>query len=558
MPVLIRILCGALMLPMLALSPLAAAERAPVVADPVPLEPILAGEFALQAGKLADAARWYLEAARAVDGDAGLAERATRIAMLAGDDARSGQAVALWARRDPDALGMLASRAALALGKGQLRPARRDLLARLRPRDPTGWRFALVALASGGRDPGAPATLLAELVDAGAIPDDIEAWQEFGRLALRLDQPQLTKRMVAEVVRRFPDEPRVALLHATQLNQDGRRDEALEVLAGVEPRIDGDLELRNALAFAYDAVGDAVAAERVLATGEQDLQSWGMRASLLAKQQDKTALADLYEGLVKAEPEPDAAHQLLLGKIAEFLKRHQEAVAWYEAVPQGPHRSEARLRAINARHELGDRQGALAQVRALQTDASVEDDVRRDAYLLEAELHQRSNQPAAEIEVLGRGLAAWPDEGALLYARALAWERVDDIERAEADLRRLLVSEPENVAALNALGYTLADRTTRYQEALELIDRARVAEPDNAAIVDSYGWVLYRLGRNEEALVHLRRAWTLAKDPEIAAHVGEVLWVLGRKDEARHYFDEARKLDPENRALQRATEKLGT
>ncbi|MCY1463479.1 putative PEP-CTERM system TPR-repeat lipoprotein [compost metagenome] len=92
---------------------------------------------------------------------------------------------------------------------------------------------------------------------------------------------------------------------------------------------------------------------------------------------------------------------------------------------------------------------------------------------------------------------------------------------------------------------------------MELIDRARVAEPDNAAIVDSYGWVLYRLGRNEEALVQLRRAWTLAKDPEIAAHVGEVLWVLGRKDEARRFFDEARKLDPENRALQRVIEKYG-
>ena len=84
-----------------------------------------------------------------------------------------------------------------------------------------------------------------------------------------------------------------------------------------------------------------------------------------------------------------------------------------------------------------------------------------------------------------------------------------------------------------------------------------MAEPDNAAIVDSYGWVLYRLGRNDEALVHLRRAWTLNKDPEIAAHVGEVLWVLGQKDEARRFFDEARKLDPDNRALQRAIEKLG-
>ncbi|KAG0922599.1 hypothetical protein G6F32_014590 [Rhizopus arrhizus] len=93
----------------------------------------------------------------------------------------------------------------------------------------------------------------------------------------------------------------------------------------------------------------------------------------------------------------------------------------------------------------------------------------------------------------------------------------------------ILVTDPENVPALNALGYTLADRTGRLQEALELIDRARVAEPDNAAIVDSYGWVLYRLGRKEAALVQLRRAWTLAKDPEIAAHVGEVLWVLGKQ-----------------------------
>jgi Flp pilus assembly protein TadD len=139
----------------------------------------------------------------------------------------------------------------------------------------------------------------------------------------------------------------------------------------------------------------------------------------------------------------------------------------------------------------------------------------------------------------------------------LAWERKDDVPRAEADLRKILVAEPESVAALNALGYTLADRTHRYQEALELIERARVAEPDNSAIIDSYGWVLYRLGRNEEALVQLRRAWSLTKDPEVAAHVGEVLWVTGQKEEARRFFDEARKLDPDNRALLRAIEKLG-
>ncbi|REP66748.1 hypothetical protein DSJ19_00330, partial [Mycobacterium tuberculosis] len=97
----------------------------------------------------------------------------------------------------------------------------------------------------------------------------------------------------------------------------------------------------------------------------------------------------------------------------------------------------------------------------IQSDATVDDDARRDAYLLEAELRQRGNDDAGELDALARGLAAYPDENALLYARALAWERRDDIPRAEADLRKVLVTDPENIAALNALGYTLADRTQR-------------------------------------------------------------------------------------------------
>jgi len=310
------------------------------------------------------------------------------------------------------------------------------------------------------------------------------------------------------------------------------------------------------VAIAYDSLGQPAAAERVLAFGPQDVQTWGMRASLLAKQGDKAALSNLYNELSRQAAKPDPAQRLLLGRIAEYLKRYPEAVQWYHSVPGGDELSEARLRAANAQALAGRLPLALEEVHAIQSDAVVDDDVRRDAYLLEAELRQRGDDSAGELDALARGLAAYPDDNGLLYARALTWERRDDIPRAEADLRKILVTDPENVPALNALGYTLADRTGRLQEALELIDRARVAEPDNAAIVDSYGWVLYRLGRKEEALVQLRRAWTLAKDPEIASHVGEVLWVLGKHDEARHFFDEAAKLDPENRALLRAREKF--
>jgi predicted Zn-dependent protease len=564
MPALIRI-SSVLLLSLSAASALAAPATTPVapapgkakVAETAPLTPVMAGEFALQAGKLGDAARWYLEAAEAGTDDAGLAERATRIAMLANDDTRAARALALWEKRAPRTLAMRSAAAALDMRQADVKAARTELGVMLKDPDPRGWKFAIAALIGGGRDPAIPAQVLGGLVDDNAIPDQLEVWQELGRLAMRMDRPDLAKRMVDEVVKRFPNEPRVALLNASQLAQAGKEDEARALLVGVEPKSRQDPELRNALAIAYDSMGDARSAARVLAVGPQDVQTWGMRASLLAKQKDDVALLALYTELSKQAAKPDPAQRLLLGKIAEYLKRPAEAVDWYHSVPGGEELDEARLRAANAQYDAGRPDKAFAEVHAIQSDASVDDEARRDAYLLEAELRQRGDDLPGELDALARGLAAYPDESALLYARALAWERRDDVPRAEADLRKILVTEPENVAALNALGYTLADRTQRYQEALELIDRARVAEPDNAAIVDSYGWVLYRLGRNEEALVQLRRAWTLAKDAEIAAHVGEVLWVLGRKDEARRFFDEARKLDPDNRALQRVIEKHG-
>jgi tetratricopeptide (TPR) repeat protein len=316
-------------------------------------------------------------------------------------------------------------------------------------------------------------------------------------------------------------------------------------------------ELRLALAAEYDAIGEPGRAEVILSRGPQDDSTMGLRASLLAKAEDKDALAALYGELQRGSTSPDPQRRLLLGQVAEFLERHEEALLWYESVPGGQQRLVARLRSASVLHKLDRGDEALASLRALQSDADVHEDARRDAYLVEAELHREDGDGDAEMAAFAGGLAAYPDDPALLYSRALAWERRDDIPRTEADLRRILVADPDNVAALNALGYTLADRTDRYTEALELIDRARVAEPDNAAIIDSYGWVLYRLGRNEDALVELRRAFALQKDAEIAAHIAEVLWVLGKREEARKWFDQARELDPDNRALQRALEKTG-
>ncbi|MGN7724416.1 tetratricopeptide repeat protein [Luteimonas sp. 22616] len=537
--------------------PLPGLAKPPAAKAPDTLVATMAGEYALLAGRLDEAADWYLQAARSAEGDAGLAERATRIALLGNDNARSAQALKLWRQRAPYSLAMGSAEATLSLRDNKLRAARRQLEALLRDPDPKGWRYAVAAMGSGGKDPKATARVLGELVGSGAIPDDLQAWLVLGGLAQRLGDAALTERIVAAVIEHFPDEPRVALLRASQLREADKPDEARAVLATLAKTEPMTPDLRLSIAAEYDALGDSAAAATMLAQGPQDDQLYGLRASLLAKADDKPALGELYEELKQGSASPDPSRRLLLGQTAEFLDRHAEALEWYRSVAGGPPRAQARLRIAKVLHDMDRDAEAWAALRELQADASVDDDARRNGYLLEAELRMDDGDAKGELDTYARGLAAYPDDPELLYARGLMWERRDDIARAEADLRRILVADPENVAALNALGYTLADRTNRFDEALQLIDRARVADPDNPAIIDSHGWVLYRLGRNDEALAELRRAFALQKDAEIGAHLGEVLWVTGNKDEARKYFEEARKLDPDNRSLKRALEKTG-
>ncbi|MBT2747785.1 MULTISPECIES: tetratricopeptide repeat protein [unclassified Lysobacter] len=521
------------------------------------LESLLAGEFALQSGKLNDAASAYLKAARAA-GDVVLAERATSIALVAKQDTVAAEALGLWRKLGGKGHSLAAAEATLSLRRGDDRAALRQLNELMTAEPDTGWRQVLGVLTAGAKDQKQAGRLLEKIVDGGKIPQrNLMAWVAFGGLAQRLDQPKLTERIVSEVVKRFPGEPRVGLLRVSQLREDGKAEEASQLLATLLPLADTDTNLRALIAEQYEGLNDFQNVAAVLARGPQDEQTYALRASYLARAEDKPTLTKLYDELRADAAKPDPARRLLLGQLAEFLERNDEALNWYQGVPGGSQRSIARLRSANVLHKLKRSDEAYASLRAIQSDASADDDTRRDGYILEANLRADDKNVAGENDAFARGLAAFPDEPEILYARALSWERRDDVARAEADFRRILVAEPDSIAALNALGYTLADRTTRYQEAFELIERARTAEPDNAAIIDSYGWVLYRLGRVKEAETELRRALTMQKDAEIAAHLAELLWETGRKDEARKYFEQARKIDADNRSLQRALKKYG-
>jgi len=517
----------------------------------------LAGEYALQAGRLDDALDGYLNAARAAPDDAALAERVAWIALFGNDDDKAAEALNLWTARVPLSLPIRSVKAQLALRQGKLRTARRELIALLKAADPSGWRTALDVLSRSQRDPAQLARLIGQLLDADALPGEWDAWTGLHALATGLNESVLAERLLQSITARFPDAPRLPLLHAHQLRKTGDSEQALAVLAAADETQLLTHGLGLMLAGEYAELGNYAKSESLLAREVQTLQVVAMRAWLFSQTGNISGLLALYNSLHENAGIPDPTQRFLLGQLAEHMGLFDDALDWYAAVPSGDERFQAQQRVVVILHWLGRGEEAYAHARALQDDPQQDASVHINAILLEANLRHSDDDPDGEAAAFARGLAIYPDAPELLYSRSLMWERRDDIARAEADLRLILVAQPDNTTALNALGYILADRTRRYDEALALIERARLAEPDNAAIIDSYGWVLYRLGRAEDALPHLRRAWSLFKDAEVAAHVAEVLWSLGRRDEARHYFDEAKAINPGHPALQRALEDTG-
>ena len=178
-------------------------------------------------------------------------------------------------------------------------------------------------------------------------------------------------------------------------------------------------------------------------------------------------------------------------------------------------------------------------------------------YRAEAEILMRLERFEEAMEVYDLSLNEFPQDTDLLYARAMLAEKLDRIGLLESDLTNILSREPNNADALNALGYTLADRTDRLDEAYVLIKRAFDLKPDDHYVVDSLGWVLYRMGRHQEAVAQLRRAMEINPDPEIAAHLGEVLWAMGNRDEARTVWETALQTTPDDKRLLDVKKRFG-
>jgi tetratricopeptide (TPR) repeat protein len=259
---------------------------------------------------------------------------------------------------------------------------------------------------------------------------------------------------------------------------------------------------------------------------------------------------DTAEAQLKRLPDMNYAESNLvrtyLGQIAEERKDLKAAAAWYAAVTPGEQYMPAQARAAQLTARLGDFEGARAilhKARPADEAAQVQLIVAEANLLIEAKRNEEA------YFFLDKALQGRPNHPELLYETALAADRVGRFEIAEQLWQRLIKVKPDHAHAYNALGYSMADRGVRLDEAQQLIDKALALQPDDPFILDSKGWVLFRLGDKEAALAVLQKAFSKRADPEIAAHLGEVLWSLGRQDDARKVWTDAARQNPSNQAL---------
>jgi tetratricopeptide (TPR) repeat protein len=238
--------------------------------------------------------------------------------------------------------------------------------------------------------------------------------------------------------------------------------------------------------------------------------------------------------------------ELYLAQIAEEQKRYDEAIARYKAVPEGERAWVAQLRVGVVMAKKGDLAGArkyLDDLPAVTIDQRVE--VRQT----EAQILRDAHDNAGAYAVLTQALAEHPDSPELLYDAAMVAEKLDKVDESEARLSRLVELKPDDAQALNALGYTLVDRSKRLDEGYALIERALKLAPDDAFILDSMGWALFRMGRLDDSIAYLTRALNGRADPEIAAHLGEVLWAKGEQGRALDVWRAQLKTTPDNPVL---------
>jgi len=508
---------------------------------------VLVAELAGRSGDMAMAFTHYLHAAQLAR-DPKMAELAVR-AALAGEDADgAGRAAALWLTLEPDSVGAHQLAALLRI-KAKDREGALTHLARvveLSGSDAgTGYTHAIGIVARAETE-SERVTLMQSLVELDA--DNPDAQYALAMVAAAAERAEVAEAAARRALELRPDwnKPRIFLVRL--LLSEGKREQARTLLEDYVAAAPEDLALRMLYGqFLVEEKEYSTARtefERLLSTQPKEPDVL-FAVGILSLQLDDVDAARIYFTRLYQTGQRRNEAAYYLGQVEERAEHPAAALDWY-AKAGGTNETEAQVRIAVIQAKQGQVSRSREIIQRLRDQSP---DNAQSLYLVEAEILDQVGRQDDAMAVYDAALAAFPDNADLLYARAMYAVKRDRLDRAESDLRRIIAAEPDHADALNALGYTLADRSDRYQEARELIEKAHQLKPEEPAILDSMGWVNYRLGNYEAAIDYLRRALAIMKDGEIAAHLGEVLWAMGRHDEAWQVWDAALKDHPEHAYL---------
>ncbi|MBA1276010.1 tetratricopeptide repeat protein [Stutzerimonas azotifigens] len=513
---------------------------------------LLVAELAGQRNRFDIALGNYVQQANATQ-DPGVAERGFRIAEYLGAEQAALDTALIWAR-NTDSLDAQRAAAIQLARAGRYEESLEFMEKVLQGQGDTHFDFLALSAAETDpdtragllqsfdqllvRNPGNPQLLFGKAVllqQDGKAEEALQLLesqqadkQQVPSILLRarllhvLDRGKEALPLLERSLRLHPEDKRLRLTYARMLVEHERLDQAMGEFATLVQQYPGDDDLRFSMALVC-----------------LEAEAW------------REAIVYLEE-LIMRGSHVDAAY-FNLGRARQALGETDEALAAFAEVGPGNDYLPAKLFQTQLLFQNGrDAQATqlLAEARNEQPDYAIQ------LYLIEMEALSGAQRNDQAWQVMSEAVHQFPDDLNLLYTRAMLAEKRGDLAALEKDLRFIIERDPENATALNALGYTLTDRTSRHEEAKVLIEQALALKPDDPAILDSLGWVNFRLGNYAEAERLLRHALELFPDHEVAAHLGEVLWAQGKQREARRVWADALKQQPDSEILRDTLQRL--
>jgi tetratricopeptide (TPR) repeat protein len=517
---------------------------------------VFSGEYLGSEGELQASVDEYLEAAMLSE-DPEVAQRATRIAFAAESWQQAAMAADRWAVLAPESVPAHESAANAMLRVGDYFGAEYQLTRILEILDDSTDAWVLVSriLTLSGDPLQAEDTMdhLAE-VRPDANPADVNFARS--QIFVGLGDLEQAFEYARRAVEAAPDRPELLTWTgriALNLELTGTGIEYIRRAWELDPD-NHDLALGYADLLARN--GEEEKAREVMQEMPQTPDVMLSRILFELAAGKRTDAEDLFSEFAGFEWDDASEKAFYQAQAAEALGMSRQAIAYYEQVTEGKRLLASSLRRAELIALDGDMETARSELAGIRGN-SEDPRTREQSWLTEARILREAGDREEALNVLDRAVTEFPASVAVLYSRSLLAAELGRVDVAEKDLRTIIAAQPENAAALNALGYTLADQTERFEEAEALIRQAYILQPEEPSIVDSMGWIAYRQGRMAEAEEFLAKAWGLDRNPEIAAHLGEVLWVIGKQDEARRIWRQGADVDADNSVLVETLERFG-